>query len=173
MKYKDSAGFAKLLLIIAILIVAFVAISIIGVLQDGSTRSSAPSFASLPKVQSKTNNSGSSASNSPSDPNLQIDVSMAMVDVQGELRGYFDVTKSYPSDLSSPEQIISQSNAQSGNTGQDLIDEFTAPAGAKYVYSATPEGCTTAAKNCQQYTLNVIEISSGKSLDSVGSVEMQ
>ena len=62
------------------------------------------------------------------------------------LETYFSDTNSFPSD-------INASNFAAQGLNVDRI-AFIAPTGTKYVYTPTPSGCTTMAKNCQHFTLS-------------------
>lgn len=68
--------------------------------------------------------------------------------IRGQLEAYNTQYGYYPSDLS-------PSNFTEVCSGDCNV--YTPPPGTKFVYSPTPNGCTTSAANCQKYTLTAQE----------------
>ncbi len=97
-------------------------------------------------------NSSSSAptsnNNSLSSPDNNALAKANIQTISVHLEMYFSVNAAYPSNLS-----------ELSKPGQDTAIEesiLIAPGGVKYAYTPSPSGCTTAAKNCQHYSLSAI-----------------
>jgi Tfp pilus assembly protein PilE len=159
-------------LITSLLVVVFLIASVAGILMDSSVKKSAPKLTAA-QIRASLSSSGSST-NSNVSSKLQGETLANLSMIQTMLQSYFSNNSYYPSDLS-PTQLINQSGnfqiSSNGVTesGQQLASIFTPPAGVKYVYSATPSGCTTASKTCQNYILKAIQTSNGAVINSVSS----
>jgi|GEM_PF-3478756 hypothetical protein len=110
---------------------------------------------------SQRNSTGNSSSSlNPADAKTLAGANVSSIATYLEI--YFSDTNSYPSDINA-----SSFAAQGPNVDQTV---FTAPTGTKYVYTPTPSGCTTAAKNCQHFTLSVVSIGDSSTIVSKQSV---
>jgi len=164
MKLMPTTKLAPLKITTGVFIIIFIVGSIIGVLSDNSVSSSAP------KLTSSQLQALSTQSNTPVVPQqLQVQTYAKAAALTGLLSIFYANNNYLPATLDSS-LLISQSgsgvvsetvNGKSVNPNQQYLSDFSLPSGAKYVYTATPAGCTTIAKNCLNYTLKAIDISNG------------
>jgi hypothetical protein len=103
----------------------------------------------------------STASNSLA-PAIQAAAQSYAAIIRMQLAEYNVIQNSYPASLDA-----AQINSVLGSSGpglQRLEKILTPPSGEKYNYVASPNGCSTAANNCTNYTLSIIRIGNGQVL---------
>lgn len=93
------------------------------------------------------------------------DISKATSDANGVyllLSGYGAQYNYYPGELD-PQTLVDLGNTSGSGFNVGL---FSLPAGLSLQYLPTPSGCTTAAQNCTNFTLNVVQGSNNSIVNS-------
>ena len=123
-------------------------------LQTGSSNSStAPSSSTQNTPTTPASKTSSSTKQSTSTATVNISQSdkdtanAHLHEIQGYLEAYWANNGYYPT--KADYSTLSSAGA--------TTDTFSFPAGIHFTYSPSPSGCTTAAQNCQHYTLDALD----------------
>jgi Tfp pilus assembly protein PilE len=151
-KHYNASGFSLLPVLLIVCLLASTVLAVYGVKQNSQSKTQFTTVATNSKPTIQTTSNLSSADKTTATTNLSM--------IVAQLEVYFAANGGYyPSSISPQEFAPSATNAQS--SGDDPVATVqkatTTPVGVTYKYTATPDGCTTAAHNCQHYSLTATD----------------
>ncbi len=163
MQNKNQTGFTTILMIVIAAIFTVVASAAIIMIAHDVKKNTSTDTTAQTSPQSPTNQPSpqppAATGIHPEATALKEQVVNVILSVRVRLEANYANNSWYPSEIT-PTFAKQWGDAQP--TSKTFYQQyFTPPAGVKYTYVASPAGCTTAAKNCQGYTIKAIQTSNG------------
>ena len=158
-KQKGHGGFAVALFLIIASLVLIVGLSVYGFIVDRH----AERLFTAPISTGYT----PAATSAPSGlSNTQIaNTQSNVVIIESQLANYFATYGYYPSTLT-PQAFSTLTDNRGASPEAVIQHSLATPNGVRYIYNASPSGCSSTAKNCQNFTLRA-ETGNGKVIDNV------